>query len=115
MRETRITLPELGLIAGTRAALGAGLGLLLADHLPGGRRRAVGWTLLLVGAVSTIPLAFEVFGGRLDSAREWPDRATGDAGHEPSERSSAELRRRSEWSATENPEMVNQPASGHAV
>jgi len=50
------------MIAGTRAALGAGLGLLLADRLPEGPRRAVGWTLLLVGAVSTIPLAFEVFG-----------------------------------------------------
>jgi hypothetical protein len=34
MREASITLPELGLIAGTRAALGAGLGLLLADRLP---------------------------------------------------------------------------------
>jgi hypothetical protein len=33
MRETRITLPELVLVAGTRAALGAGLGLLLADRL----------------------------------------------------------------------------------
>jgi hypothetical protein len=87
MRETRITLPELGLIAGTRAALGAGLGLLLADRLPEGQRRAVGWTLLLVGAVSTIPLAFEVFGAsRLDSAREWPERATGDASHAPSKR-----------------------------
>jgi len=64
MRETRITLPELALIAGTRAALGAGLGLLLADRLPDGQRRAVGWTLLLVGAFSTVPLAFEVFGGR---------------------------------------------------
>jgi hypothetical protein len=63
MRETRITLPELILVAGTRAALGAGLGLLLADRLPDDQRRAVGWTLFLVGALSTIPLAFEIFGG----------------------------------------------------
>jgi hypothetical protein len=62
MRETRITLPELALIAGTRAVLGAGLGLLLADRLAEGPRRAVGWTLLLVGALSTVPLAFEVLG-----------------------------------------------------
>ena len=34
MRETHITLPELGLVAGTRGMLGAGLGLLLADRLP---------------------------------------------------------------------------------
>jgi uncharacterized membrane protein YfcA len=60
MRETRITLPELGLIAGTRGMLGAGIGLLLADRLPEGQRKAVGWTLLLVGAVITIPLAIEV-------------------------------------------------------
>jgi hypothetical protein len=66
MRETSITLPELALIAGTRAALGAGLGLLLADRLPEGQRRAVGWTLLMVGVATTIPLAFDVFAkGRL--------------------------------------------------
>jgi hypothetical protein len=64
MRETRITLPELILVAGTRAVLGAGLGLLLADRLSVDQRRAVGWTLFLVGALSTIPLALEVFGGQ---------------------------------------------------
>lgn len=62
MKETRITLPELALIAGTRAAAGAGLGLLLANRLSESQRRAVGWTLLLVGALSTVPLALEVFG-----------------------------------------------------
>jgi hypothetical protein len=62
MRETRLTFPELGLIAGTRGALGAGIGLLLADCLSREQRKAVGWTLLLVGAVSTVPLAFEVLG-----------------------------------------------------
>jgi hypothetical protein len=76
MRETRITLPELALIAGTRAALGAGLGLLLADRLPEGQRRAVGWTLLLVGALSTIPLAFEIFGGvQSPTLAAWPEPA----------------------------------------
>jgi hypothetical protein len=65
MREIQITPSELALIAGTRAALGAGLGPLLADRLPEARRRAVGRTLFPVGAVSTIPLAFEVFGRRL--------------------------------------------------
>ena len=68
MRETKITLPELVLIAGTRAALGAGVGLLLADRLSNEQRRAVGWTLFLFGALSTIPLAFEVFGGHRFSA-----------------------------------------------
>ena len=62
MRETRITLPELALVAGTRAALGAGIGLLLADRLSVEQRRAVGWTLVLVGVVTTVPLALEIFG-----------------------------------------------------
>jgi hypothetical protein len=62
MRETRLTLPELGLIAGTRGALGFGLGLLLAGRWPEEQRRAVGWTLLLVGLISTVPLAVEVLG-----------------------------------------------------
>jgi hypothetical protein len=62
MRETRVTLPQLALIGGTRAALGMGLGLLLADRWPAEQRRAIAWTLLLVGVVSTVPLALEVLG-----------------------------------------------------
>ena len=69
MRGTRVTFPELALIAGTRALLGAGLGLLLADRLPETQRKAVGWTLVLVGAVSTIPLALEVLGDRRSADR----------------------------------------------
>jgi uncharacterized membrane protein YfcA len=60
MRERRITVPELGMIAGTRALLGAGIGLLVADRLAPETRRAVGWTLIAIGAISTIPLAAEV-------------------------------------------------------
>jgi hypothetical protein len=63
MRQTQITIPELALIASTRAILGAGVALLLADRLPEDQRKAVGWTMLLVGALSTIPLALEVPGG----------------------------------------------------
>ena len=64
MRKTELTMPELALIAGTRALLGAGLGLLFADKLNEEQRKAVGWTLFLVGAVTTIPLALNVFGKR---------------------------------------------------
>ena len=64
MRETRLTLPELALIAGTRGALGAGVALLVADRLSAEQRRSIGWTLFLVGAISTVPLAMEVFGKR---------------------------------------------------
>jgi hypothetical protein len=61
MSKTEVTLPELALIAGTRAMLGAGLALLLADRLPKDQRKAVGWTLTLVGAITTIPLAVNLF------------------------------------------------------
>lgn len=64
MRETRVTLPEIALIAITRAALGAGVGLLLANRLSEEQRRSAGWALFLLGALTTVPLAFEVFGGR---------------------------------------------------
>jgi hypothetical protein len=64
-----VTLPELALIAGTRAALGAGLGLLLADRFSEEQRKGVGWTLVAIGALSTIPLAFEVLGGGRLSSR----------------------------------------------
>ena len=62
MKETTLTIPELGLIAGTRVALGAGIGFLLADKLSSGQHRAAGIVLLLVGAISTIPLVLEVLG-----------------------------------------------------
>ncbi len=55
-KERKLTLPEIALIGGTRAVLGAGAGLLLADKLKGNPRRAVGLTLFLVGALSTIPI-----------------------------------------------------------
>ena len=62
MRETTLTIPEIVLIGGTRAALGAGLALLLADKLDRKQRRAVGWTLFMIGVATTIPLALEVLG-----------------------------------------------------
>ena len=60
MRERALTIPEIILVGGTRAALGAGLALLLSDRLSRDQRRAVGLTLFLVGALTTIPLAINV-------------------------------------------------------
>jgi hypothetical protein len=64
MKETRLTIPELALVAGTRAALGGGGALLLADRLTREQRKAVGWTLFLVGAITTIPLLMLALGKR---------------------------------------------------
>ena len=66
MRIKTLTIPEIGFIAGTRAALGAGVALLLADKLSASSRRAVGITLVAIGAVTTIPAALVLFGRRTD-------------------------------------------------
>jgi hypothetical protein len=64
MIQRTVTLPTLGLIATTRAAFGAGIALLMAERMNNDQRRAVGWTLLAVGVLSTILLVPEViFGG----------------------------------------------------
>jgi ABC-type dipeptide/oligopeptide/nickel transport system permease subunit len=65
-----MSVPELALIAGTRAILGIGLGLLLADRLNLDQRKAVGWTMFAIGAISTIPLGIEIFGERLQSGKD---------------------------------------------
>jgi len=61
MKKAALTLPEIMLIAGTRVMLGVGAGLLLADIIRDDKRKKIGWKLLLVGAISTIPLALDVF------------------------------------------------------
>ena len=57
MSRLAVTVPELLFAAGTRALGGIGIGLLLAEHLDRRQRRALGFGLLAVGALSTIPLA----------------------------------------------------------
>ncbi len=64
MKKAELTLPEIALIAGTRGMIGAGAGLLLADKLNDNQRKTIGWTLLIIGAISTIPLAIEVLSKR---------------------------------------------------
>jgi hypothetical protein len=62
MQERTLTIPELILIAGTRVAFGAGLGLLLTDKLDRSSRKGAGWALLSVGALTTIPIVIGVLG-----------------------------------------------------
>jgi hypothetical protein len=62
MKKAEVTLPDLALIVGTRAMAGAGIALLFADRLSKDQRKAIGWTLTLIGAVTTIPLAISLFG-----------------------------------------------------
>jgi hypothetical protein len=64
MMERKLTVAEIMLIAGTRVALGAGIGLLLSTRLNNDQRKAAGFALALVGGLTTIPLALGVIGKR---------------------------------------------------
>ena len=67
-----VRLPVFGFIVATRAALGFGAGLLLSSKIPAKRRRAIGLTLVALGAATTIP-AIKAIRGHL--SREEPTRA----------------------------------------
>jgi hypothetical protein len=63
MKEVSLALPAFGFVVATRAALGLGVGLLLANRLPERQRRLTGAALLGVGAITTIPAAVAVIRG----------------------------------------------------
>jgi len=62
MLERNLSIAEIILIAGTRVALGAGIGLLLAGRLSKEQRKAAGFALALVGGLTTIPLVMNILG-----------------------------------------------------
>jgi hypothetical protein len=62
VKEVQLTRPELAFIIVTRAILGAGIALLLADRLSTEQQKAVGSALVLVGLLTTIPAVCAVFG-----------------------------------------------------
>jgi hypothetical protein len=64
MTETRLSVAELGLIAGTRIALGVGIGLLIAGRLNRDSRKAAGIALTVVGGLTTVPLVMQIAGKR---------------------------------------------------
>jgi hypothetical protein len=70
MVERKLTLAEILLIAGTRVALGAGIGLLFSRKLNNDQRKAAGLALTLVGGLTTIPLALNVIGKKSGNTAE---------------------------------------------
>ncbi|HJT82471.1 MAG TPA: hypothetical protein VJ719_14850 [Chthoniobacterales bacterium] len=62
MKTAELAIPEVGAIALTRAILGVGIGLLIQDKIPERQRPTIGWICVAVGILTTIPLAFHVFG-----------------------------------------------------
>ena len=62
MKERGLTIFELILIAGTRGALGVGIGLLISGKLSRDTREGAGWALVALGALTTIPIAMGLLG-----------------------------------------------------
>ena len=71
MTETRLSIADIILIAGTRVVLGAGIGLLLSTRLNNDQRKAAGLSLALVGGLTTIPLALGVVGKSRSQVKEF--------------------------------------------
>ncbi len=71
MRNPHLSIPELMFVVGTRALLGAGVGLLVAGRLSDKQRRLIGGTLVAIGAVTTVPALMAVLGSR---DREVPEK-----------------------------------------
>jgi hypothetical protein len=75
MRVRTLTIPEIVMIAGTRVAFGAGLGLLLAEKLARDTRKGAGCALLMVGALSTIPIVIGILGRKPHDTSSAPESA----------------------------------------
>ena len=61
MRTVTLPLPIFGFVVATRAALGVGIGLILAERLSSQKRRIVGPALIAFGAATTVPAVRWVF------------------------------------------------------
>ena len=66
----RVTVPQLALIGATRGLIGFGAGLLLAHKFKSEQRKILGWSLLLSGLASTVPIAMKVFGQKQASGTQ---------------------------------------------
>ncbi len=71
MIERKLSIAEILLIAGTRVALGIGIGLLLSRRLNNDQRKAAGIALAAFGGLTTIPLAIGVIAKRGEKHAEF--------------------------------------------
>lgn len=71
MKPIQLSVPELAGIAATRGMLGAGLALLLCDHLNRRQQRTLGAILATLGVLTTVPFAADVLS---QSKTRSPDR-----------------------------------------
>ena len=63
-RSIELSVPELAFVAATRGMAGAGIGLLASSYLSLPARKATGWTLLAIGALTTVPIAVAIYARR---------------------------------------------------
>lgn len=63
-RTIDLSVPELAFVAATRGIAGAGIGLLASSYLSLPARKATGWTLLAIGALTTVPIAVAIYARR---------------------------------------------------
>jgi len=64
MKRLNLPAPAFFFIVGTRALLGAGVGLLVSDKLSRRRRKTVGAALVGLGALTTIPAILSLMRSR---------------------------------------------------
>jgi hypothetical protein len=55
MNKAAINLTDLGMVAGSRVAMGVGVGIALAGYLTPGQRKAIGLGLVALGVLSGVP------------------------------------------------------------
>jgi len=60
MKRLDLNLPTFGFVVATRAALGVGIGMLLAERIPEERRRTIALSLIALGATTTVPALMAV-------------------------------------------------------
>ena len=70
MRDLTVTIPELVAVALTRGLAGVGIGLLASEYLTPSERRILGWGLLGLGALSTIPLGMRILPRAIDKSTD---------------------------------------------
>jgi hypothetical protein len=64
MKKIELPVSKILFIAATRGLLGLGAGLLAGAKLRRRRRRRIALTLITIGALTTIPAAYMIFGSR---------------------------------------------------
>lgn len=69
MSNILLSMPKLGFVVATRAALGVGVGLLISERLDDRRRKTVGTALVAAGALATIPAVMLIARGRRSRRR----------------------------------------------